>query len=532
MIEEKISQAILFLAVLFAVIIVVSNVIGFFWLNSAFILAASIVIAFILFKKFKLKINPQKEIFLIALLLLALLAYPIILITGGYPSSIDAISTSMLRILDGRIPLTHEPYTAVNLSYALGSPLVGNVFSEVINVIPQYLWPWMLGLIAGLFQIVFFSLLAAELFKNKKAGVFAATLFLLGKLVFENFYVGEMAWYLATGFMLCFLYLHLKSNKLQYLMFPVVFATHPITGFNLLVFMGIYELFYKQKITELIKLGLSLVLVLPLIAMAYLPIAYNLLFNRGNAIGISAQNFIVNIPSLPFWVGTGLTIVFAGLLLLSIKNKKIAVTKEQKFCWALFFTAIILFGAFTFLGFMLSGKIVELIIFSMTLLCTGFLIQTKLDKKKTIATIIIIILVAMVFFATSSKLEHYREGSKISPDGIEFAKMIYEFDKEQKTVLFLTKEGGKMAEYSNKLPYDVTSGHTIVWFDFVYFQDNAFKELKAKQALQKEIFEGKEVAKISDLNVSYIVTNKNEFSEKLNYPLIIEYKSYVLYRKS
>jgi len=529
--NQILEKALLFVAIFFAVVIIVSNAIGFFWLNSLFIGAVSLVISFFLVKKFGPKIETERGLFALMLFLLVLLIFPLILINNFFPASIDPISTSMLRILDGRIPLTHEPYSTINLSYALGSPLVNNMFSETITIIPDYLWPWIMGVVSGVLQLFFFYLFAGALFTNKKTAIYATAIFFCGKLIFENFYVGEMAWYLGSMFMFLFLYLHLKKNPLQYIVFPAVFAAHPLAGFNLLVILCVYWATHLPKVKEVLKLAISLLLVAPLIVMSYGPIAVNLLFNRGTGMSFLPPGFLPAVAAMPFWVGTGLTIVLIFAIVLALKKKMLSKFEEKKFLAGLLIFSAALFIFFCSIGFMLAGKEIEVTIIAMVLLSAALFAQMKFENKKRLAVIAIILIVAMVFFFASTKLDHYRDGSKISQDGITFARGFYEIDPEMSTVLFLTKEGGKIAEYSNKIPYDVTGSHTIVYFAFVYYHDAAYDELGVKKEIQESIFAGKEIGKIQDLNVKYIAVNTADFNTPLPYKLIYNYNSYNLYEK-
>jgi hypothetical protein len=534
--KEKIFQLALFIAIFFAFIIIISNLIGFFWLNSALILILSIVISVFVFKKFPLKNEAETGTILLSLLLIFLLAYPVLLITPFHPASSDVVSTTIIRILREKIPLDSEPYAAINLSYPLGLPLIVSAFSKTIGIFPDYLWTWIIGLVAGAMQLLFFSLFASELFKDKKITFLAGTVFLAGKLVFENFYVGEFAWHIGTAFLFCFMYAYLKKSPLQYLFFPIVFVCHPVAGFNLLVIFGTYHLFYGIEIKRMAKLFCSLIAVLPLITMVYFPMLYNLITRKTALSELAFSISLKNILAVPFWIGTGLSVMLVLLLIISfLRKKSVWATKEQKFLWALLFISAGLFLGFSYIGFVLAGKEIEVTLIAVALLVISLIQTNQLMKKKAFAVISVIILMALFFFFSSSILEHYREGSKINSNEIIFAEKIYSYDKELKKVLFLTNRWGKIAEYSNKIPFDVNSQHTLAVADekqnFLFYQDEGFKEMRKKQEIQKNIFYDGNVEKIKELDIDYIAVDRNEFKKTIEYEKVLEYNNFELYKK-
>jgi hypothetical protein len=440
----------------------------------------------------------------------------------------------MERILDGKIPFDHTQYSELNLSYQLGFPLIANVFSELIPTMPDYLWPWFLAIFAGILQLVFLYILANKFFENKVAGLFATTLFFAGKLVYENFYNGEFAWLFATAFMFLFFYLYLEKSKLQYLIFPTIFAIHPAVAFNTLILLGTHFVFFKPQIRNLVNLSLSLVLVVPLIVMSYFPIAYNFLFNKSSAIG-EVGGVYSTIITVPFWIGTSISIIFLvtsiGYLMI---NKKLFQDTKQKFLWALLFLTGIIFLIFNTIGFMLTGRIIELIFISVLLISTSYLLSFKkiVENKKITAIVILSILVlSLFFFSTSSLLNHYRSGSKASPESTDFAVEFYNFNPAQEKCLFLTQYRGKIAEYSNKIPYDVNTAHMILLRDFSYYPGPAFDSFKEKSTTWARIYYDKEIGLIQDVDVNYIVVDITEFGVDLNYPIVFSHGNFLVYEK-
>jgi hypothetical protein len=531
MIEEKTGKILIFITILFSLIIIISSIVGFFWLNSWAILIVSFIGATTMYK-FIPEIKIDKKIFGLIILMLVLLSYPVIFITPGFTAGADAVSTTMVRLLNGHIPLDHAQYGGLNLSYQLGFPLVANVFSEIAPILPDYLWPWALAVFAGALQLIFAYLFSREFFKSEKAGFITTVLFFGGKLVYENVFNGEFAWVMATAFMFLFLYLFLKKNNLQYLIFPVVFATHPAVGFNLLIFLGMYIIFYKIKLKEIVKLLASLILVIPLIIMSYFPLAYNILFNKGTmseGIGVS---IIKDLLALPPWLGTVISIIFTILLIYSICKKTFLKEKEQKFLLTLLIASFTLFVLFDFIGFMLAGRVVELLFIAMLFLATSFLTKIKLNKKRLYLVLVLILVLSLFFFATSSRLNHYRNSNETDLENIKFATAFYEFDPNQERALFLSAGGGgKIGEYSNKIPFNLQSAHMILLRDFSYYPNDAFYTFKNNIITWKEIFDENKIELIEDINVKYIVVNKNDFKTELNYPIVFEHTKFTVYQK-
>ncbi len=513
--------------------IIISGLVGFFRLDMPLILLTATILSLWLAKGYKSEAVDGK-IFLLALFLFTLLIYPIIAITPIFPASNDAASTTTMRVLSEKIELDYAQYGKLNMPYPIGLPVMAKALHSIIPVIPDYLSPYLIGLIAGVLQIFFVYLIASTLFKDKKAGIISAALLFASKYIFENIYVGELAWYLGSALMLGFIYLFLKKNRLQYVVFPAIFLAHPVAGVNTLLFLAAYYSIERANfLKELSKLFSTLIIIIPGIIITYLPIAINILqagFAKSESLGA-----IKMLSMLPIWVGTGLTVItLASIGYLILSRKKIAIEKGHKIIIALFAISLIALVVFELMHFMLSHKVIEMIILSLIFI-GGAIISRKelnlLDGKKEVAVLLGVLLIGMVFFATSTTLGHYRSGSKISSDAREFSVAFYNFDKEQKKVLFLTKWGGKIAEYSNKIPFDITVAHSIISFDFMYYHNDAFYEMRKNEQTWKEIFLDKKTELIADLNIDYIVVNQEEWNIDLNYPIVFEYNDFMVYQK-
>src|SRR3989344_2323804 len=517
-----------------SITIILSNIVGFFRLDMPLILLGAAIISLWLSKGYESEAVDGK-VLLLAFFLFALLIYPIILITPVFPASNDAVSTTAMRVMQEKIEPDYAQYGKINMPYPIGLPVMAKAFDSIVPAaIPDYLAPYSVALIAGVLQILFIYLIASALFGDKKAGVVCAALLFASKYIFENIYVGELGWYLGSALMLGFIYLFIKKSRLQYVVFPAIFLAHPVAGVNTLLFLAATLPVYRADfLRELPKLLASLLLIIPGIIMTYLPIATNIFqsgFAKGESLGL-----VRLLTMLPVWIGPGLTIIAAtAIAYLILSRKKIAVEKGLKIAIALFAVSLIALGVFELAHFMLSHKVIEMIILSLIFI-TGAVLSSKelnlMGRKSEAALIIGILLIGMVFFATSTTLSHYRSGSKIPAEAREFSVAFHDFDKGQKKVLFLTRWGGKIAEYSNKIPFDITAAHSIISFDFMYYHNEAFYEMRENERIWKEIFGGKKTGLIAGVDVDYIVVGKNEFNIDLNYPIVLERNGFLVYQK-
>lgn len=533
--EFSAEKCIVVATLIISTTIILSNIVGFFRLDMPLILLGAAIISLWISKGYESEAVDGK-IFLLASVLFALLIYPIIIITPIFPASNDAVSTTAMRVMQEKIETDYAQYGKINMPYPIGLPVMAKAFTSVVPAaIPDYLAPYSIALIAGMLQIFFIYLIASALFKDKKAGIVSAALLFASKYIFENIYVGELAWYLGSALMLGFIYLFLRGSRLKYVVFPAIFLAHPISGINTLLFLAAFYLVNrKNMLGELAKLSSTLIIVIPGIALTYLPIATNLF---SQSIGNSETLGLIKLLAmLPFWVGTGLTLMTAAAFAwLILARKKIAIESGHKIIIALLVISLIVMGIFELMHFMLSHKVIEMIILSLIFI-TGAVLSGKelnlMGKKWEAALILAVLLISMIFFSTSTILTQYRSGSKIPAGAMEFSVAFHDFDKEQKKVLFLTKWGGKIAEYSNKIPFDITAAHSIISYDFMYYHNAAFSEIQKKRQIWEDVFVGKKTGLIADIDVDYIVVGENEFNIDLNYPAVFEYKNFRVYRKS
>ena len=182
---------------------------------------------------------------------------------------------------------------------------------------------------------------------------------------------------------------------------------------------------------------------------------------------------------------------------------------------------------------MLAGRVVEMLFIAMLLLTTSFLTKIKLDKKRLYLVLVLILVLSLFFFATSSRLSHYRNSNETDIENIEFANAFYEFDPTQERALFLSAGGGgKIGEYSNKIPFNLQSAHMILLRDFSYYPGDAFYTFKNNVETWEKIFYENKIELIENINVKYIVINKYDFKTELNYPIVFKHPKFVVYEKN
>ncbi|VVB99064.1 Uncharacterised protein [uncultured archaeon] len=527
------SKAVFFLLVFFPALMVVSGFSGFFWLNSYFCLAASVVISFFAFGKlWREDFALPKEAFVLALLLAALLSYPVLLITPFFPASADSAVSMTVSLLGEKIPLDYRPYFPLNFSYQIGFPLIVNAFSDVFPAMPVYLWAWLIGVVAGVLQLFGVWAFSRELFRSEKAGLVAGFLFFGTKLVFENLYNGEYSWLMATAFMLfafCFL---LKKSPMPLLLLPAIFFLNPAAAFNCVVFLAVIFLFLERF--SILPLGLSLAASAPALYLNYAPIAFNII--AGNTkqpfdVSTGPYNFFNAAVILPPWIGVVPSVVFfaLGAYFAAARSE---FSKTEKMLLVSLCAGIALYFALGFMGVMLSGKVVEVALLSVLFLAASFVLRLNLGGRKLAASLGILLLLSLFFFSTSSILNHYRQGSKISHEESEFSVAFREFDPSLSSVLVISQGSGKISEFANKVSYSPASSHGMSHVRMLYYSGADYAEMMGRMEKQKEIVAGGCFECIRNAPVKYVAANSDYFRGKLDYPVLFTYKKFTVYLKA
>jgi len=133
----------------------------------------------------------------------------------------------------------------------------------------------------------------------------------------------------------------------------------------------------------------------------------------------------------------------------------------------------------------------------------------------------------MLVFSSSSILNHYRNGSKITANEASFALEFKKFDPALEKVLFLSQNAGKMGEFSNKAPFTVASAHTISVVQLLYYGDvNAF--ITERNIKREEILNGCTEC-IDETGVKYVVVNQEYTEIRPKYEKVFSHGNFSVY---
>ncbi|MEW6295744.1 MAG: hypothetical protein AB1467_05655 [Candidatus Diapherotrites archaeon] len=516
---SKFSMFLIGFYVFAAVSTLVSLNIGIFWLNSALILISSIFIAFLLIRKTKIKFEIPNSVWALSLLMMLISAFPLLFLHPFYDASADPAQTIILRALKDKIPQTFEPYSNLSFSYQFGFQLFVKQFNDLLPILPDYFYNWLFGVIfMGLLPVLAYFLVK-QITENTNAGLVSAAVLFGAKTIFRDSLLGSYGVILGLNFLILTIIMIHRNSKLKFLFFPVVFALHPGIAILLLIFLFIYFFFYKEKIKENLILPLSLFLVLPALFINYPVLGSGAL----NQLKISFENILSTAIAIPFWIGLFPMLLLLAAFLLFFKNMK-KVKKEKLFFLITFALPVTLFALMRLagLGMFYTSKFFELVNIGVAGF-VGLVITEKKPKKLSIAVLVICI----VFFGTitssffSGELIKYRMGSKITKEEYNFALEFYKMDSRLERVFIASKNSAKIAEYSNKIPFDPMQGWFLPYDEIQVRQDQGYKELIMKHEQTEKILTEKCTACLYKLDVKYVIINKKDFDWELKKELLI-----------
>ncbi|HLC78886.1 MAG TPA: hypothetical protein VJG83_00510 [archaeon] len=508
-----------------AIITIISLWAGLVALFSPLIFALSFFIAFFLHKKFPFEFHVNGFGWAFCGLVLVLVLTPVLL-SGGVAASADAVTTTAIRVLTEKIPPTYAPYSDVSFTYQLGFPLLVQTFSDIFPLLPDFQWAWIFG-------AVFAALLVPLVFEfcrewiSPDAAVLGAALVVSSKLVFQNFYWGEFAWVASTVYLLAaFLYLK-KNHPFAIFFISAVAAMHPAVFFNLLIVLAIFYL-YKKELHKIQWLLVAILLILPALYFNYLPIATNLISGYGDGAGPDIGRLAAVIPIAPLWIGAGLTLSLLLSFLVLFAEKKPLLGK-----WAaLLGVSTLIFLILYTTGTVLANREIELVLLSAILCAAANWSRTSLFTKYKMPVLAAFLVIGLLSFYSSSTLTHLREGSKISPQEIEFAYKFRVLDPDaKKTIFFNFGGGGKMVEIANKAPYDANSDYLISTAQVLIIRNAAWDEFIARHKHQESIRKTACAECILELkDLEYAVIDYNYAPIELPREVLLEVGSIKLYK--
>jgi len=516
-------KAILLFLVFACVAVIVSYWTGFFFLSTPLILAVSLPATYLLWKKFPVKSEKTPIQVLMAVFIVAgLCAFPFLVIHPGYMASNDAFHAITLRAMDfsGRIPETYAPYSDISFTYQIGFELFAKTFTDAIFFVEDYQVMWFLGVLLVGIETILMYLVSKELLGSKQAGVWAALLFIGTKTVYINFYFGMFHRILASCLILGFFYFYKKKNKFCYLMVPALMMVHPGYFINLILLMFVYLVFNPKELKPVLKIIPAGLLAIPAFVQNYSAYIANMFFGK-IASGVTRAESI-QLPSYALAyalnLGWGPLVLFGSALSFSLWKK--SFSKEKKFALTIFLFASVIFFISGIFNITLDNVYPWLYSFGAILFTAAWLGEINLEGKKLKQVQGIVVVAMLLGFFGSNYLMTRAIGSKISPEEAEFAFEFREFDSELKTVLFLGVSAPKVAELSNKIPFDVTRGWFLPFDSKILLHNEAYFLELEKAELKDSLIESKCIECVYDLNVDYVAVNTEEFPELPEAPVL------------
>ena len=429
-----------------------------------------------------------------------------------------------------RIPQTYAPYSSVSFTYQIGFELLAKTFTDTLFFLEDYQIMWFLGLILAAIETMLVYLASRELLGSKQAGVWAALLFIGTKTVYTNFYFGMHMRILAACFILAFLYLYKKKNKLSYLMVPALAMVHPGYFIDFTLLMLVYLAFNTGELKPLLKIVPSSLLAIPAFFQNYSAYIANMFIGR-IASGISRVEAI-QLPSYTLAytlsLGWGPLVLFCTALLFTFLKK--TLSKEKQFALAVFGVATAAFFVAGIFNITRDNVYPWLYSFGAVLFTAAWLAELKLGGKRLKQLQALVVVGMLLGFFGSSYLMTRAIGSKITPQQAELAFKFKELDPELKKTVFLGVSSAKIAEFSNKVPFDVTKGWFLPFDSAILSHNKAYFHELEKAKKKKQILESKCTECIYDLNVKYVVIDESFFPVKLSGNPVLETGQIKLYQ--
>lgn len=523
--ENKLFSGIFFIVLFTAVTIIISLFTAFVWRNSIVIFLVSVVITYFLFRKFIFDVEVPKIVYILSLIVFLLAVHPLLFLHPFFNSSADPAPTIATVLITDTIPPDYSPYSTLAFTYQLGFPLFARLFVDFFPAIPPYLITWALAGLFSAFQLLFLYLFTSVFLRSKRAGIFASFLFVGTKVLFQNMYFGEYTWIMGTTFFFVAFGLFYQKNKLMYIFFPALIITHPGVAFYSFLFLILYTLFFRSVWRDSLKLAASSVLAIPSLIVTY-AIAVNNVVSGSSTVILDTTALKILFSALPLWIGAVPFLVLIAAILHHLWKKK-PFERTEVFLLVLLIVGILLLGIFASgVSTVMGSKIVEIITIASVLLGSSWLAK-NIPKKHIPLALILILVFSLSFFFSSGELTKGRLGSKITQEEAAFSLKFKEFDPSLKKTLFLSKGSPKMAEFSNKIPYDVRTGHFISVVGHITVKNEVWEDIISKREKRKEIFENKCTECLKDIDVDYIIVNKEEFP-LLENP-VFEYGNFLVY---
>ncbi|MCR4336104.1 MAG: hypothetical protein NUV57_06260 [archaeon] len=476
----------------------------------------------------------------IALLVAVLAAYPFFLNNFVDASADSAAHISSLAI-GSTMPETYAPFSNLEYRYQIGFPLLAKLFIDLLPFVSSNFLVWFLGVIFAFLSAVLIYLISKEIFKSEKAGLIGLALFVGSKIVFQNMYWGQYTFMLASVFFLATFLAFYKKSKLAYLFFPMIIVSHPGVAFYSFIFFALWLIFFRDQ-KRITKLVLSGLFVLPSFFISYIHFLNNL--GAEETIAITAEKIVANTIIFPLWVGLLIFIFVLIYLILNVLKVKQFMPSDKDevrlagFLLSVFVASFLFYVFFSSSGRIIGGRIIELSMFSglfISVLVVNKFISSglKISKFKIQFNhiLVLIMLISLFLFFTSGQLDTLRNGSKITPEGVDFAYAFKEFDSSYEKTFFLIPGHGKIAEISQKIPYDVMSSWYLSYDKRIAADDPFYLELIERHEFAEKTREEKCISCLKQIDFYYLVSKEDYFSNELGLKKVFEFREYMVFSK-
>lgn len=426
-------------------------------------------------------------------------------VQGGFDLSADATPSVATMIIAQGIPATYSPFFDLPVFYQMGLPAVASQFVPL--GFPPHIVLWFFAIMGiGIFLAGLLRL-GARINPNPLFLFWVPIVFLGTRFPVYNVLLGEYPWLISFGLGMAAVSLFSRSWKAGLLVLTASGLAHPYVG---LLFALVWVAFTRPTLQKLFQTAAGgIVLTLPLVVFLILP------FSREAHASLSSVE--------PFSVGS----IFANVLLVGLVPVALAagwaiqkiISREK---WSmnegllvlLSGGAIILSTIFNawFPELILGTKLPVLAIIGTTLL--GALFLSRIIKPHHSFRVAAgIIIVSFVLLATSPSMQSYAIGSKSTLDEGAFAQFLREYDSRVVPVLFLSEGGGKMAQYSWKIPTDPKGAHFMLALQLL--DTPLARALKQQSQDYHELYSSQCVSCVDDFlkkyPSTYVVVNSDEF---------------------
>lgn len=528
-----------------AVSIMVSLWLGYFWRNTPVILALSIVIACLLLKRFgQPNIAITKIAFIIAAIAFVMSSYSFVFVTPFYSASADPAYLITIRAITDHIPETYAPYSDLKFIYQPGHALFAKLFVDLLAPagIPDYAVQWILGSSLVALEILLVFLFASSLFGSSATGELAAALYLGSRPVFLDLYWGAHPMILGMLFVLAGIVFFHKRSKLAYVFAPAALITHPMAAASGILLLAAYIPFHRQRIRDALYFLPSAALALPTLCTTYLVLALSTLNPAASALGGAGpfEALSAALYYLPLWVGIVPSVAAVCAFAMVLNARK--ATAEQVFTLSalLLLLLIFVFGALA-LGASFT-RLTDLISVLAVVFSASLFLPWVAKPQRRALFVSLVAVAAIALFLNSSLLNELRSGTQITNEEAGAAFALLSYDPALKQVLFLSPGRLKMAEYSNKIPFNPVGEMFLPASSYQVVHDAAWENLMEKNRRWKEVcgcdyFLAESITRtgrlciecIPELGVEYAVVNRDYFPEEIPWQKVLSSGSIDVY---